>query len=235
MLVVQDLIKTFVQPGGGRLTVLDIPTFSIKAGEQLALVGTSGGGKTTLLHVIAGLLAVDSGSVKFDGLELTRLSEQGRDRFRAAAIGYVFQTFNLLPAFSAIENVRLGMAFGRRQTDSAPPKKRAMELLDRVGLADRARYKPSQLSVGQQQRVAIARALAGKPKLLLADEPTANVDPVSAKTVLELIRQTCRDEGVAMLCVTHDTKIAKQFDRVDRLEEINQAMSQADTQEESLA
>lgn len=221
LLEVTDLVKTFAQPGGGTLPVLAIDRFAIGEGEQVALIGTSGGGKTTLLHLIAGLLTPDSGSIKLAGTELTRLSEQGRDRFRASSIGYVFQTFNLLPAFSAIENVKLGMTFGAGSPDTA----RAKELLSKVGLADRANYRPRQLSVGQQQRVAIARALAGKPKLLLADEPTANVDPVSAESVLELIRESCRDEGVAMLMVTHDMDVASKFDRVDRLEDINKSLA----------
>lgn len=217
ILQIKDLVKSFAQPGGGSLTVLDLPELQIDAGEQVALIGQSGGGKTTLLHLIAGLLVPDSGSIRLDGVELTRLSEQGRDRFRAGAIGYVFQTFNLLPAFSALENVRLGMTFGRGQHHVG----RARELLDRVGLADRADYKPNQLSVGQQQRVSIARALAGNPKLLLADEPTANVDPASAENVLELIRSTCHEEQVAMLMVTHDMNVASMFDRVEELDEIN--------------
>ncbi len=217
MLQITDLVKTFQQPDGGSLTVLDLPHFHINAGEQLALIGQSGGGKTTLLHLIAGLLVPDRGSIEVDGIELTKLSEQGRDRFRASAIGYVFQTFNLLPAFSAVENVRLGMTFGQ----SGTPTSQAFELLDRVGLADRADYKPNQLSVGQQQRVSIARALAGKPKLLLADEPTANVDPASAESVLELIRTTCQEAGIAMLIVTHDMRIASMFDRVETLDQIN--------------
>ncbi|QDT08322.1 ABC transporter ATP-binding protein [Planctomycetes bacterium K23_9] len=222
-LAITDLIKTFAQPGGGSLTVLDVPTFNIAAGEQVALIGQSGGGKTTLLHLIAGLLAPDSGSIKIDSIELTKLSEEGRDRVRASSVGYVFQTFNLLPAFTAIENVRLGMTFGHGKQDA----KRATELLGRVGLADRANYKPSQLSVGQQQRVAIARALAGKPKLLLADEPTANVDPNSAENVLELIRQSCQDEQIALLMVTHSMDVANRFDRVEKLDEINRAFSNA--------
>ncbi|TWU08024.1 ABC transporter ATP-binding protein [Stieleria varia] len=220
-LAIKDLVKTFAQPGGGSLTVLDVPEYSIAKGEQAVLIGQSGGGKTTMLHLIAGLMLPDSGSIAVDGLELTRLSEQGRDRFRAASIGYVFQTFNLLPAFTAIENVKLGMTFGRGVLDPV----RAMSLLDRVGLADRAHYRPKQLSVGQQQRVCIARALASKPKLLLADEPTANVDPASAETVLDLIRSTCRDEDIALLLVTHSMDIASRFDRVDDLATINRVMS----------
>ncbi|QDV47913.1 Lipoprotein-releasing system ATP-binding protein LolD [Stieleria neptunia] len=217
VLKITDVIKTFDQPGGGKLTVLDIPDLTIRAGEQMALIGQSGGGKTTLLHLIAGLLTPDSGSIRVAGIELTRLSEQGRDRCRAATVGYVFQTFNLLPAFSAIENIQLGMAFGNRAIDT----ERAYDLLDKVGLADRATYRPNQLSVGQQQRVAIARALAGKPKLLLADEPTANVDPASSDTVLDLIIGSCRDENIALMMVTHSMEVTKRFERVEHLDKLN--------------
>ncbi|MCA9137848.1 MAG: ABC transporter ATP-binding protein [Planctomycetales bacterium] len=214
---IKDLIKTFAQPGGGKLTVLDIAELTIRSGEQLALIGQSGGGKTTLLHLIAGLLTPDSGSVRVAGIDLTRLSEQGRDRCRAATVGYVFQTFNLMPAFSALENVQLGMAFGNRAVDTG----RAHDLLAKVGLADRAHYRPKQLSVGQQQRVAIARALAGRPKLLLADEPTANVDPASTDVVLDLIIGSCRDENIALMMVTHSMDVTKRFERVERLDQIN--------------
>jgi putative ABC transport system ATP-binding protein len=225
ILQVTDVVKSFRQPGGGTLTVLDIPSFQISKGEQVALIGQSGGGKTTLLHLIAGLLVPDTGSIKVAGTELTRLSEQGRDRLRAAAIGYVFQTFNLLPAFSALENVKLGMTFGHGVHNGT----RAKDLLARVGLSDRANYRPSQLSVGQQQRVAIARAMAGKPSILLADEPTANVDPVSAESVLDLIRTTCREEDVSLLMVTHDMEIASKFDRIEKLDEINRAFAASQT------
>ncbi len=221
MLQIQNLTKTFTQPGGNEpLTILDIPEFAMAAGEQAALIGQSGGGKTTLLHLIAGLLLPTSGTIRIDNIETTKLSEQGRDRFRASKIGYVFQTFNLLPAFTAIENVRLGMTFGHGRIDAH----RANELLDRVGLTDRAHYRPGQLSVGQQQRVAIARALAGKPRVLLADEPTANVDPASAESVLELIRNTCKDEDIALVLVTHSMDVANKFDRVVQLESINRAL-----------
>lgn len=217
MLQITDLVKSFDQPGGGKLTVLDVVELTINAGEQLALIGQSGGGKTTLLHLIAGLLTPDSGSIRVAGVELTNLSEQGRDRCRAATVGYVFQTFNLLPAFSALENVQLGMAFGSRRVETD----RAHDLLAKVGLADRASYRPKQLSVGQQQRVAIARALAGRPKLLLADEPTANVDPASTDTVLDLIIGSCREENIGLMMVTHSMDVTERFERVERLDELN--------------
>jgi putative ABC transport system ATP-binding protein len=170
-----------------------------------------------LLHAIAGLLSVDCGTISIDAIDITKLSEQGRDRVRAAKLGYVFQTFNLLPGFTALENIRLGMTFGSGRHDLH----RAKELLDRVGLADRARHKPSALSVGQQQRVAVARALANRPRLLLADEPTANIDPANQQKIVDLIRECCRQENIALLLVTHSMQVAEQFDRVERLEKIN--------------
>ena len=184
-------------------------------------MGRSGSGKTTLLHVIAGISRPDSGVVRIDGCDITRLSEAGRDRFRADKIGYVFQTFNLLPGFSALENVLLGMSFAGGRTDPA----RARELLDRVGLAHRLTHRPAALSVGEQQRVAVARALANRPKLLLADEPTANVDSGHQQQIIDLVRQTCREENVALLIVTHTAEVAEQFGRVERLEDFNQAVA----------
>jgi putative ABC transport system ATP-binding protein len=145
------------------------------------------------------------------------LSEAGRDRFRAERLGYVFQTFNLLPAFTAYENVLLGMTFARGKRDVD----RARQLLDRVGLSHRASHKPRQLSVGEQQRVAVARALANRPRLLLADEPTANVDPANQQRIIDLIRETCSEEKVALVMVTHSSDVAGQFARVVRLEDIN--------------
>lgn len=205
--------KSFTQPSGERLHVLDIESYQLAASEQAVLVGSSGGGKTTLLHVIAGISRPDSGQVFVDGLDITRLPEAGADRFRAEKIGYVFQTFNLMTGFTALENVLLGMTFARGRKDS----KRAQDLLERVGLGHRLHHRPTMMSVGEQQRVAVARALANRPKLLLADEPTANVDPGNQQQIIDLIRQTCRDEQVSLLLVTHAMEVARQFDRVDRL------------------
>lgn len=221
MLELVDVKKQFPQPGGGTLTVLDIPKLTIAAGEQVVLIGRSGGGKSTLLHTIAGITKADGGKVIVNGYDIARLSEAGRDRFRAGTIGYVFQTFNLLGGFTALENVRLGMTFGNGRHDLP----RAKHLLERVGLGDRMNYRPSQLSVGQQQRVAIARSLAGRPKLLLADEPTANIDPANQQTIIDLIRETCREEQVALLLVTHSMQVAEQFERVEKFEEINRVIA----------
>lgn len=207
MLLLNEVKKSYVEANSHLLPILDIPRFELGLGEQMVLLGPSGCGKTTFLHVIAGICAADSGEIRLDGINLARLSEAGRDRFRAAKLGYVFQTFNLLPAFSALENVLLGMTFTRGRKDVG----RARHLLERVGLIHRAHHKPMALSVGEQQRVAVARALANRPKLLLADEPTANVDPANQQRIIDLIRETCREEKIALLMVTHATEVAAQF------------------------
>src|SRR4029453_3713767 len=156
MLQLRNVKKSYAEPDGGRLPILDIPLFEVKSGEQMGLVGRSGCGQTTLLHTIAGITRADSGEIIIDGIDIARLSEPGVDKVRAAKLGYVFQTFNLLPGFTALENVMLGMTFGRGRRDPL----RARQLLDRVARSHRTTHKPSALSVGEQQRVAVARALA---------------------------------------------------------------------------
>ncbi len=223
MLLLKDVKKSFSEPGGGRLPILDVPNFTVGEGEQLALVGQSGCGKTTLLHIIAGITRPDSGQVQIGTRDIARLPEVARDHFRAENIGYVFQTFNLLPGFSALENVLLGMSFAGGRAD----RNRARQLLERVGLGHRASHKPAMLSVGEQQRVSVARALANRPKLLLADEPTASVDAKHQQQILELLRDTCREQKVALLVVTHSQEVARQFERVERLETLNRAVAGA--------
>ena len=218
MLLLKDVQKAYSEPDGTRLPILRIAEFGVDRGEQMLLVGRSGSGKTTLLHVIAGITKPDSGIVEIAGRDITQLSEAVRDRFRADKMGYVFQTFNLLPGFSALENVLLGMTFTR----NAANVDRARDLLKRVGLEHRLSHRPNALSVGEQQRVAVARALANKPQLLLADEPTANVDAGHQQQIVDLIRETCREENVALVMVTHTAEIRAQFDRVDELSDINQ-------------
>lgn len=218
-LILKDVRKSYREPDGSALPILNIAEFSLQTGEQAVLVGSSGGGKTTLLNVISGITAPDSGSVTIDGIDITRLHEVGRDRFRAQKIGFVFQTFNLLPAFSALENVLLGMSFSGKKVD----RRRAEELLAKVGLSHRLQHRPPQLSVGEQQRVAVARALANRPSLLLADEPTANVDINNQQTILNLIRDACREHNVSLLMVTHAMEVAEQFDRVIRLGDFNRS------------
>jgi putative ABC transport system ATP-binding protein len=223
MLRLENIKKSYLQPNGETTPILDVPKFHVAKGEQLALIGPSGCGKTTLLHIIAGITKPDSGRVFVDDVEITKYSEAGRDRIRADKLGYVFQTFNLLPGFSAIENVTLGMTFARKKISTV----RARKLLEKVGLSHRANNKPGAMSVGEQQRVAVARALANFPSVLLADEPTANIDPANQKQIVSLIRETCRDEGIAMIMVTHSMEVANQFDRIDKLEDVNLVVSRA--------
>lgn len=219
VLEIKDLQKTFVSPDGEKIKILDIPHFSLKAGDQIALEGGSGTGKTTFLHIIAGILQADSGSIRVVDQEVSSLSESQRDRLRAQTIGYVFQTFNLLQGYTALENVALGMAFGR-----GVDLIYAASLLDRVGLKDRKDYRPRQLSVGQQQRVAVARALANHPKLVLADEPTGNLDHNHARDSLRLIREVCLEKSAALLLVSHDRDVLADFKGVQRLSDLNKAV-----------
>ncbi|MCR9292451.1 MAG: ABC transporter ATP-binding protein [bacterium] len=221
MLKITDLKKSFALPDRSRLPILDVPELQVGNGEQVVLIGESGGGKTTLLNCISGIMVPDSGQIEIDGISIGKLSEAGRDRVRAAKIGFVFQTFNLLPGFTALENVRLGMTFANGKHD----RDRAVDLLSRVGLQERMHHKPAALSVGQQQRVAVARALANRPTLLLADEPTANIDPSNQQKIIDLIRNCCAEENVAILMVTHSMHVAEQFDRVEKLEAINRVVA----------
>lgn len=217
MLELKNLRKSYPQPGEARLPILDIPYFRVESGEQMVIIGRSGCGKTTLLHTVAGISRADSGEIWLDKVNIATMSEGGVDRVRAAKIGYVFQTFNLLPGFSALENVLLGMTFSGGRKDP----QRARMLLDRVGLAHRLTHRPRALSVGEQQRVAVARALANRPSLVLADEPTANIDPANQQKIIDLIREICSEEKVSLMLVTHSLEVSAQFPRVERLEEIN--------------
>lgn len=221
MLLLKDIKKQYRQPNGEILPILDVPHYAVGDGEQVALIGPSGCGKTTLLHIIAGITQPNSGKVLLDNIEVTKYSESARDRIRADKLGYVFQTFNLLPAFSALENILLGMTFARGKKDVP----RAQSLLRRVGLENRATHKPAAMSVGEQQRVAVARALANRPSLLLADEPTANIDPRNQQKIVDLICDTCREEKISLIMVTHSMQVADQFQRVDRLEEVNRVVA----------
>ena len=221
MLLVENVKKSYREPSGERLLILDVPRLELAPGEQVVIRGRSGGGKTTLLNVIAGLATVDEGRIVVNGADVTKLPEAARDRFRARHLGFVFQTFNLLAGFTALENVLLGMTFTGQKNDPD----RAKELLERVGLGHRLTHKPAALSVGEQQRVAVARALVNRPGLLLADEPTANIDPAHQQQVIDLLREVCRAEGVAMLLVTHSEEVARQFDRVEHLEGLNRVVA----------
>ena len=222
ILEITGLKKSFLAPDGERQTVIDIPSFALAAGEQTALEGGSGSGKTTFLNLIAGILQADAGRIVLDGRDLSAMREADRDRLRAEKIGYVFQTFNLLQGYTALENVALGMMFG-----AGTDWDEARSLLNRVGLGDRMNYRPRQLSVGQQQRVAVARALANRPALVLADEPTGNLDHRRAHEALALIRGICREHNAALLLVSHDRAVLAEFENVRNLAEINRAAAEA--------
>ena len=225
LLELTDLTKSYVDPDGRSQQILDIPSFVLEERQQMALAGTSGCGKTTFLNIIAGILRGDGGRVVFDGQDLSKLGESECDALRAREIGYVFQTFNLLEGYTAVENVLLGMLFG-----PGPDRERAKMLLDRLGLGDKQKHRPSQLSVGQQQRVALARALANRPRLVLADEPTGNLDPVHAREALTMIRELCEEQGAALLLVSHDPMILGSFDGVLEFSQLNRALSTTEKQ-----
>jgi putative ABC transport system ATP-binding protein len=207
-------MKSFPDPDGGQKLIIDVPDFSLALGEH-----ESGSGKTTFLNLISGILAPDAGSVQLDGSDMATLGEHRRDRLRGSSIGYIFQTFNLLQGYSCLENVLLGMTFGAH-ADRA----QALALLGRVGLSHRLNHFPRQLSSGQQQRVAVARALAKRPKLVLADEPTGNLDHRNAREALELVRETCRETGAALLLVSHDPAVLGSFENVRDFAELNRVL-----------
>jgi putative ABC transport system ATP-binding protein len=218
LLQIRGLQKSFVAPDGSNHRIIDVPEFSLGACTQLALAGESGSGKTTFLNLIAGILKPEAGTIRFDDALVSEYSEPRRDRFRALNIGYIFQTFNLLQGWTCLENVLLGMSFGH-----GADRVFAGNLLRRVGLGDRLHHRSSQLSAGQQQRAAIARALANQPKLVLADEPTGNLDRKNAGTALALIRETCHENGAALLLVSHDREVLEQFEQTQDFHSLNRA------------
>jgi len=212
---------SFGYPGAKRETVR-VGTLSIAAGEQVLLTGGSGSGKSTLLNLVAGLLEPTAGSVRVDGRDIHRLRGPARDAFRGRTIGMIFQTFNLLPGFSARENVMLAMMLsgaGRGEQHD-----RASALLGSLGI-DRPDADVARLSVGQQQRVAVARAVACRPALVLADEPTASLDPENANSAIGLIQETCRQSGAALVCVSHDPSMRERFARVESMAELSASMA----------
>jgi putative ABC transport system ATP-binding protein len=184
----------------------------IYPGEVVGIVGPSGSGKSTLLGIIGGLDTPTAGTVEIDGVDISRMNDDQLTEIRNEKIGFIFQFFNLIPTLTAVENVALPIQFARRR--KYPPEKRARELLRLLGLGDRLNHRPSELSGGQQQRVAIARALANNPPILLADEPTGNLDSESGEIVLRALHTIRQDSGTTVVIVTHDTTLAAQTDRV---------------------
>ena len=214
MLAARELTKEY-QSGNSRLAVLRNVSFDLPQGTFVAIVGPSGSGKTTLLGLLAGLDLPSSGTVMLDGADLTRLGEDARARLRGEKVGFIFQNFQLIPTLTAAENVQVPLEL-RGDSDAVG---RARELLDRVGLADRTRHFPSQLSGGEQQRVAIARAFANQPRILFADEPTGNLDGATGARIVELLDQLNQESGATVVIVTHDLNLAEHATRIIRLQD----------------
>jgi len=208
--------------GQDSFMALDIPEWTLGRGEQVAVFGSSGSGKSTFLNTLAGLLVPDSGSVELCGQDLRPLGEAGRDRFRARHIGYIFQTFHLLQGYTAFENVLLGATFSHQKVDRQYTK----ELLQRVGLSHRLHHVPARMSIGEQQRVAIARALVKKPELVLADEPTGSLDPRHTREMVKLLQDACRDQGCSLVVVSHEAAVVASFERRDDFLAVNRAFAQ---------
>jgi ABC-type lipoprotein export system ATPase subunit len=200
--------------------IVDIPQLTLERGGQMLLTAASGHGKSTLLHLIAGLIEPNEGVIAIDNQRINDLHGARRDLFRGSRIGMIFQTFNLLHGFSAEENVMAALMFSdAKKFPRATHRQRAQQLLAHLGI-DRAQADPDHLSVGQQQRVAVARAIACEPALVLADEPTASLDPEAGATAMNLIQQSCREINAALLCVSHDPSMAARFERRASLDEL---------------
>jgi putative ABC transport system ATP-binding protein len=214
LVVMRDVRKTY-QMGEVQVQALHVAELSIKCGEFVAILGPSGSGKTTLLNLIGGIDVPTSGSIRFDGQDISTLTSRQLTLFRRENVGFVFQFFNLIPTLTAEENVRFAIDLASR--DGVPPERDAKALLADVGLADRATHFPKQLSGGEQQRVAVARALGKAPKLILGDEPTGNLDFRTGKLVLSALRKVNREEGAAVVLVTHNQPLAAIADRVLQL------------------
>jgi len=208
LLQTHDVSKHY-QMGATTVVALDRVSISIAEGEFVALLGTSGSGKSTLLNLIGGLDRPSEGTIIFDGASLAPLTKREMARYRRQSVGMIFQNFNLITTMTAAENVELALAFGGLA--GRERARRAGELLARVGLGERQRHRPSELSGGEQQRVAIARALANRPRLLLADEPTGNLDSTRARELLALLGEMVAGDKLTVLLVTHDRDLAAQF------------------------
>jgi ABC-type lipoprotein export system ATPase subunit len=216
LIQLEDICKTY-HVGELDVPVLKGVSLTIERGEMVALMGASGSGKTTLMNLLGCLDRPTSGRYRLDGEEISRLSADGRALVRNKKIGFVFQSFNLLPRTSALDNVMMPLSYTAQDLTDREARRRARTMLERVGLADRLDHEPSQLSGGQQQRVAIARALVNRPPLLLADEPTGNLDSRTSEEILHMFQQLNDEEGITIILVTHDAGVAGHAKRVIRM------------------
>jgi len=216
IIAAQDVHKTF-RTGKIEVYALRGVDFSVKSGEMVAIMGPSGCGKTTMLNCLSGLDEFDSGEVYIDGTDLRSMGDKARTSYRARSMGFVFQTFNLLPVINAVENVELPLLVsGVRPRDA---RSRALAALEQVGLEDRSEHRPSELSGGQRQRVTIARALVNEPAIVWADEPTGNLDSKSADDIIAIMRKLNRERGQTLVLVTHDPNIGARCDRVVQMQD----------------
>ncbi len=213
LLVGTDIVKTY-PVGRKRLSVLKGASLSVRQGEMLVVMGASGVGKSTLLHILGTLDRPDTGRVLFDGQDMASLNDADRSAFRNREVGFVFQFYHLLADFTALENVLIPARIGRRHGAKSSLKNRAKKLLERVGLGERLHHRIQQLSGGEQQRVAVARALMNEPRVLLADEPTGNLDTVTSDGLHRMLKEINRERGQTMVIVTHDEGLAAIADHV---------------------
>lgn len=222
MIHLADVRKSFAVQQH-KLPILHVEEWTVEEGERIALLGPSGSGKSTVLHLLSGVMKADAGEISVCGAPLHRLSEAERDRFRANRIGYIMQDFHLIPSLTAAENVELVLGKG---TGAAAKRQLVQDWFERVGLVERMKHLPGQLSRGQQQRVAIIRALVSGPRLVLADEPTGSLDYETADATMKLLLELCLEEKLTLLTVTHDLHLAELYPTRIHMKEINAALRQ---------
>jgi len=216
-------IEMIYDDNGTKINAVKVKKLEVKEGEKVAFIGSSGCGKTTLFNLISGMITPTKGNVEVEDVDLTTLTESERDLFRANHIGYIFQDFNLFPDFTVLQNVVLPMSFSKRYT-KPEMEKEALAMLKRVGLDKKKDQKVKTLSGGEKQRVAIARSIVNKPNIILADEPTGNLDYKNGAKIMDLILQIAKEEKATLLVITHNNSQLELFDRSINIEELNEAI-----------